>query len=93
MSRSSLGLPLLLLISKTLKIIGHAVASRHEQVEQALLDVQAGPAGKQDAVRGTVYQDGFVGLLALGLFGAEDDAEGVGEEDGGVGWGGLLVWG
>lgn len=84
--RRSLGLPLLLLISKTLQVIRYLLASRDKQIEQGLLDVQAESAGQKDAVRGAVYEDGFVGLLAFSFLGAEDDAEGVGEEDGGVGW-------
>lgn len=88
MARRGSLLPLLLLISKALQVIGHAITSRDEQVEQGLLNVKTGAAGEEGAVRGAVYEDGFVGLLAFSLLGAEDDAKGVGEEDGGVGWGG-----
>ncbi|KAI5245775.1 hypothetical protein E4T47_03675 [Aureobasidium subglaciale] len=75
-----------LLISQALQVIGHLVASSNEKVEKGLLDgVDAGASGEEGAVRGAVDNDGFVSLFALEFLCAENDAEGVGEEDGGVG--------
>lgn len=77
-----------LLVGQTLQVVGHLVASCDEQVEKGLLDgVKTGATGEEDAVGGAVDEDGFVGLSALVLLGTEDDAEGVGEEDSGVGYG------
>ncbi|KAI4730885.1 hypothetical protein E4T49_01074 [Aureobasidium sp. EXF-10728] len=81
-----------LLVSQSLQVVGHLVASRDQQVEQGFLDrVKAWTAGEQDLVAGAVDKDGLVGLAAFVLLGAQDDAECVGEEHGGVCCGGDKV--
>ncbi|KEQ99257.1 hypothetical protein AUEXF2481DRAFT_409511 [Aureobasidium subglaciale EXF-2481] len=75
-----------LLVSQALQVVGHLVASSNEEVEESLLDgVDTGASGEEGAVGGAVDDDGFVGLFALEFLCTEDDAEGVGKEDGGVG--------
>ncbi|KAI5253456.1 hypothetical protein E4T42_02853 [Aureobasidium subglaciale] len=75
-----------LLVSQALQVVGHLVASSNEEVEESLLDgVDTGASGEEGAVGGAVDDDSFVGLFALEFLCTEDDAEGVGKEDGGVG--------